>query len=203
MRARWLLALCVLGYGCAQIAGIDAADTTPSKQHCVNGVRDKDEQDIDCGGKDCLACGGAPCTSGAQCQSNACSGGKCNPPTCSDGVFDGYESSVDCGDPRGTLVNCALCSTGDHCFNNCNCATGYCDPSSHTCADGTPACDYCADGVLDRGETGIDCGGPCDTIGKTCPPDGGTDGGGDGGTDGGTEDGGDGGTDGGDGGDGG
>jgi hypothetical protein len=181
MRLRWLLSVCALGCGfaaCAQIAGIQPADTTPSKQHCVDGIKDYDEQDIDCGGKDCLACGGAPCTQGSTCQSASCVSMQCAQPTCSDGVFDGYESSVDCGDPRGSLVDCPPCAEGVHCYDDCNCASGYCDPSSNTCALGTDACDHCTDGVLDFGETGVDCGGPC----APCPePDGGTDGGADGG----------------------
>jgi hypothetical protein len=133
----------------------------------VDGKKDADEEDIDCGGHDCLACGKAPCQADTDCQSGSCSGGTCRAPSCSDGVFDGYESSLDCGDPRGTTVGCPLCSLGVHCFNGCNCQSGYCDPSSNLCATAqiAPNCNHCTDGVQDSDETGVDCGdadcGPC------------------------------------------
>jgi hypothetical protein len=147
-------------HGCAIVAGIEPPNTDPAKQHCVDGIKDYDERDIDCGGKDCLACGGAACTANGECQSGGCSGGLCVEPNCSDGVFDGYESSLDCGDPRGAAVGCPLCDEGVHCYNGCNCATAYCDPTTNACGGGTPNCDSCADGVEDGEETDIDCGGP-------------------------------------------
>jgi len=165
-----LLAGAALVHGCALVAGIQDADTSASKQHCIDGKRDADEVDIDCGGNDCGACGGAACTQDSDCQSGSCASGKCAEPTCSDGVWDGYESSLDCGDPRGALIMCTLCAVGEHCWNGCNCDSGFCDPSSSTCQSGTPNCDMCADGVKDGTETGVDCGGTCATMkGKPCP----------------------------------
>jgi hypothetical protein len=148
--------------GCANVAGITTPDTNPAKQHCVNGIKDQDETDIDCGGKDCLACGSAACKADGECQSAACSAGKCKHPTCSDGVWDGYESSLDCGDPRGVAVGCSPCGLGVNCFNGCNCQSAFCDPDSSTCAEspsGALNCDYCKDGVLDADEGDVDCGG--------------------------------------------
>jgi hypothetical protein len=167
-----LAGIAVLGVACATVAGIDAADTTPSKQHCIDGMQDDGETGFDCGGPDCLACGSAPCTADADCQSGTCTDQKCAIATCSDGVWDGYESSLDCGDPRGELISCPLCPVGVHCWNGCNCLSGSCDPTTNTCGSGTPNCDYCTDHVQDNNETGVDCGGPC-------PPcaDGGVDGG--------------------------
>ncbi len=164
-----LLAAGALVQGCSLVAGIQDADTSPSKQHCIDGRRDADEVDIDCGGKDCPACGDAPCTQDSDCQSGTCTGVKCQVPTCSDGVWDGYESALDCGDPRGQLIECPKCTDGVHCWNGCNCESGFCDPSTSTCGEGTPNCDGCADGVMDGDETGVDCGGTCATMGKRCP----------------------------------
>ncbi len=159
-----LLLLCApvvaVVHGCAVVAGIVPPDTSPAKQHCVDGIEDFDETDIDCGGKDCLACGGAPCTTNDDCQSGGCTAGTCVAPNCDDGVFDGYESSLDCGDPRGAAVGCPLCDNGLHCFNGCNCQSAFCDPTTQACAGGTPNCDLCADGIVDGGETDRDCGGP-------------------------------------------
>jgi hypothetical protein len=156
------LALAASAYGCTAVAGLSSPNTDPAVQHCVDGIRDADELDIDCGGKDCLACGGEACAGDGDCESATCTGGTCALPTCSDGVFDGSESWRDCGDPRGALVACPLCAIGVHCFNGCNCETGYCDPGSQTCQttpDGTLNCDYCKDGVKDRDESDLDCGG--------------------------------------------
>jgi hypothetical protein len=168
----WLL-LAPLAYGCANIAGIQRADTSPEKQHCIDGMKDFDEEDIDCGGKDCLACAGADCTADAECQTGGCTGGKCRAASCTDGIFDGYESSVDCGDPRGVTVGCPLCVDGNHCFNGCNCASAYCDPTTNLCQESpslAPNCDHCSDGVKEPAETDVDCGGgmssgcqPCKT----------------------------------------
>ncbi len=163
--AALVAAAAVLGGACATVAGIEGANTDPSKQHCVNGIRDHGETDVDCGGPDCLACGGAPCMEDAACQTGTCTDQKCAIATCSDGVWDGYESSLDCGDPRGALIHCSLCAIGAHCFNGCNCESGFCDPTTGTCESGPPSCDTCADGVKNGDETGVDCGGSC----KTCP----------------------------------
>jgi hypothetical protein len=157
-----LVLLVPLAYGCANVAGIQRANTDPAKQHCIDGVIDADEQDIDCGGKDCLACGGADCTGDAECQTGSCAAGKCALATCTDGVFDGYESSVDCGDPRGAAASCSPCPDGTHCFNGCNCVSAYCDQASHLCQEnpsGMPNCDHCQDGVQDGDEADVDCGG--------------------------------------------
>jgi len=167
-------ALVVLA-GCAIVAGIEAPDVSKAKHHCINGTIDEDETDLDCGGKDCLKCGGDACTLDDECQTGACVAKACKLASCSDGIFDGYESALDCGDPG--KVGCPGCAMGQNCWNGCNCASQYCDPDNHTCGDGTANCDPCADGVLDNSETGIDCGGiqmpPCERCpaGKGCEHD--------------------------------
>jgi len=62
-------------------------DVTIVAQHCFNDVRDKDETGIDCGGSECLACGGEICSVASipACSPNACASGVCNgndPLTC-------------------------------------------------------------------------------------------------------------------------
>lgn len=168
-----IVALVALVHGCALVAGIQLPDSDPSLRHCVDGTKDDGETNIDCGG-DCLACGDAGCTASSECQSGTCTSGVCAVPTCSNGVFDGYESSLDCGDPRGAAVGCLGCQDGLHCYNGCNCASSFCDLSTNTCAEGTPNCDTCADGVQDNTESDIDCGGtgmpmcPRCVSGQTC-----------------------------------
>ena len=46
---------------------------------CADGLMDGSETDIDCGGR-CPPCGGGGCRTGADCQSGACAGGRCDAP---------------------------------------------------------------------------------------------------------------------------
>ncbi|MGE0789279.1 MAG: hypothetical protein AB7S26_26635 [Sandaracinaceae bacterium] len=68
---------------------------------------------------------------------------------CSDGMVSGYESDVDCG---GSCS--ARCADGSACNSTADC-TGASSCLAGTCSPAT-----CANGVLDTGETAIDCGGP-------------------------------------------
>ncbi len=83
------LAACASGR-CAPAIAID---------RCFDRVIDGDESGIDCGGScsDCPSRG--TCRTGADCQSGACTGGLCGPPTCSDGIHNGFEAGADCGGP--------------------------------------------------------------------------------------------------------
>jgi hypothetical protein len=87
---------------------------------CADRARNGDETDIDCGGSTCHECaGGAACATAADCQTGACTNGKCADARCDDGVQDGYESDVDCGGP------CAKCQLGQRCFaGDCEMGTG-------------------------------------------------------------------------------
>lgn len=81
---------------------------------CIDGVRNEDETDIDCGGAECIPCrDGWACETGEDCASGVCSLGVfCASPTCDDGVQNGLETDVDCGGPCG-LDGCPSdCSEG-------------------------------------------------------------------------------------------
>ncbi len=54
---------------------------------CFNGVRDGDEDGIDCGGASCGECGGGACATGADCSSGICRGGACIDAPRIDSVF--------------------------------------------------------------------------------------------------------------------
>jgi len=94
---------------------------SPIVNACRDRIRDGDETDVDCGGS-CQPCWTAKrCQLGTDCQSHACDGGACRPPTCSDGVRDGYESDGDCGGA------CAKCAAGRVCAAASDCASGSCN----------------------------------------------------------------------------
>jgi len=127
--------------------------------------------DSRCNGFTIEACGvdSEGCTawiSGIDC---AAQGGTCDdttdPPTCTDaagetcddGEQNQDETDVDCGGV------CAPCDLGDGCEGGDDCVSGYCDPTSLTCAQ-DPG-ETCTDGAQNGTETDIDCGGdlcaPC------------------------------------------
>ncbi|MCK6551590.1 hypothetical protein L6R52_37505 [Myxococcota bacterium] len=91
--------------------------------HCTDGVQNKDEQGVDCGGT-CAAC--ETCTDGLQNQgeSGVDCGGPCSAcETCTDGIQNQGESGVDCGTVCGapcgwTVHGCGMCS----CSQPCACA---------------------------------------------------------------------------------
>lgn len=135
-----------MAHGCAQIAGINE----PASQTCGNGVKDADEEGVDCGGSCIGACPGEACSGLPDCASGVCGpDGKCAAPTCTDGIKNGKEKTVDCG---GDCVDCA--KDGDECDRNevCKsdiCLAGHCRPST------------CFDNQAQPDETDKDCGGPC------------------------------------------
>ncbi|MCA9477863.1 MAG: hypothetical protein KC535_01820 [Nanoarchaeota archaeon] len=100
--------------------------------HCYNGVKDIDEEGIDCGGSDCeicetcyddklnnyeveVDCGGPNCNACSNCFNGIqdyqetgldCGGPSCEPcPTCNDGIQNQNETGLDCGGPF-----CAPCT---------------------------------------------------------------------------------------------
>jgi hypothetical protein len=91
-----------------------------------------------------------------------CANGECNMPTpsCNDGVKNGDESDVDCG---STCDN-KKCPEGKHCANAVDCESGLCGSAGICLAK------HCDNGWMDQGETGQDCGGPCNKCdsGKGC-----------------------------------
>jgi hypothetical protein len=144
--------------------GVDA----PVNQ-CMDGIKDGNETDIDCGGGTC-----PPCPVGDTCNVNAdCKAGDgCNAMSklcavglCTDGIKDGTETGVDCG---GT--SCPRCPVGQGCLTNTDCITGEgCDILTKTCD-----ANECDDGIKDGNETDVDCGGgtcPGCGVGKACTTD--------------------------------
>lgn len=131
---------------------------------CDDGVRNQGETDVDCGGAACDPCDdGQGCETGTDCVSLSCDpvAEVCEAPTCSDGVLNGNETGADCGGP-----DCGGCPTGGGCSGDSDCLSMVCDASAGACE--APACD---DGVVNGGESDVDCGGPdcepCDD-GQTC-----------------------------------
>ena len=140
--------------------GVCPDNCIPTLNNCNNGIKDAGEDGIDCGGV-CPAC----------------------PPTnlCANGVKDAGEEGVDCGGVCPACPPTNLCSNGvkDVGEDGIDCG-GVCPacPPTNLCSNGVkdvgedgidcggvcPACppiDLCSNGVKDAGEIGIDCGGTC------------------------------------------
>lgn len=92
--------VCAVADDC--VNGVCGPGTPPTclAATCVDGVKNGDELDVDCGG----VCppgtcdDGEVCTDPQQCQSAVCAG-TCTAPTCTDGVKNGTEEGPDCGGP--------------------------------------------------------------------------------------------------------
>jgi hypothetical protein len=150
-------------------AGI-TVDITKAPVSCTNSIMDGNETDIDCGGGKCSACNsGKMCENDADCKTSYCSiNNLCSAPSCTDSLKNQGEADVDCGGPCTEK-----CGENDECFrdSDCrsqNCIKNICVGSSNTCVNG----------VLDSGETDVDCGGICASLkgqkctnGKSCEDD--------------------------------
>jgi len=71
--------------------------------------------------------------------------------TCSDGIKNSTETDVDCGGANMAHI-CSRCADGKHCLVGHDCVNGVC--TGGVC--GTPSC---TDGIMNGGESGVDCGG--------------------------------------------
>ena len=116
---------------------------------CLNGVRDGDESDVDCGGSCAVKCvAGQMCASALDCEAGlGCDGtNHCvmPPAHCTNSVLDGDESDVDCG---GSCVTCGFLAK---CNDNSDCATGACDRAQSLRCENP---DICGNGVVDAGES--------------------------------------------------
>jgi hypothetical protein len=114
---------------------------------CTDGKLDGDESDIDCGGTMCPACvNGRRCAAPTDCQSKLCSVNACVSANCTDKVQNGFRNR--CRLRRRGLrpVSARRHLQGGDC-----CATGICTLGK--CALS------CTDGVKNRGESDVDCGG--------------------------------------------
>ena len=129
---------------------------TPSP---LDGLKDGDKTDIDCGGASAPACAdGKGCIIAEDCTSSVCKGGICQVPTHTDGVKNGDETGVDCGG-----ATAPKCPPGQGCLSDNDCNKVRCDLAAKKCKP--PSHD---DGIKNGDETGIDCGGP--TAPNRCPP---------------------------------
>jgi hypothetical protein len=114
-------------------------------EQCNNGIKDGDEEAVDCGGTVCGPCGdlcGDGLLNGYEIETdcidgtdvNACCCTAC--PTCDDGEKNGLEWGIDCGGPE-----CApCCATG-------NCGNGYTDGQEFNTDCGGLICDDCGNGM--------------------------------------------------------
>ncbi len=118
--------------------------------HCLNGTKDADETDVDCGGS-CPACVvGKACQQATDCAGSNCVDGVCcNPTNCFGTCRSCAQAKT--GLPDGT---CGPVTAGQQSTSGCVAAGQACS-SSGTCA---PA--HCFNGVKDGDETDVDCGGP-------------------------------------------
>ncbi|MBL4683805.1 MAG: hypothetical protein JKY37_04390 [Nannocystaceae bacterium] len=120
---------------------------------CNDNVQNGSETDVDCGGEECAPCDdGEECLLGTDCISEICDpiAMTCTPAACDDGIQNQGETDVDCGGP-----NCNTCPDGGGCEQDSDCESGVCDEAAGICEAAT-----CGDGMLNGGETDVDCGGP-------------------------------------------
>lgn len=105
---------------------------------CLNGYRDGDETDQDCGGR-CNACAaGFQCKENRDCAGGLCTDGRCLAVGCTNKVRDGAETDVDCGGAQcGACANYATCSMDRDCLSS-SCVSGRCAPSTPAVTGLTP-----------------------------------------------------------------
>jgi hypothetical protein len=177
-----LLVALITGASCNAILGLEspsesgagggaessvAAGAPCDGNTCDDGKINCDETGVDCGGRDCKACGGDPCMFNEDCQSRSCVAAlgtccfqPCPDKTCSSCAEPGHEGqclAAQAGTPCETAYHCNLgfCqelpSVGDSCNNNGGCQTDLCQDSvclggaGWLCANGTE----CASGDCD------------------------------------------------------
>ncbi len=145
---------CVSGAGCKTTQDCVKGDVCTGSvcsvpaASCMDGVKDGDETDMDCGGS-CVPCAdGKACGAPADCANANCIGGTCSAPSCTDKIQNGTETGVDCG---GSCT--AKCADGSGCKTGADCANGSCGAMNVCLAPS------CMDKVKNGTETGVDCGG--------------------------------------------
>ncbi len=121
-----------------------------SSASCIDGVKNGDESDVDCGTIGCVKCDvDKACDEDLDCRSGICNDNVCQAQNCGDGLKNGLETDVDCGGL------CGPCDDGKGCAEISDCVSNVCE--NDVCA--TPTCD---DGEANGTETDVDCGGPCE-----------------------------------------
>ena len=125
---------------------------------CQDGWLDQDETATDCGGSHCDPCSdGNSCLVDRDCRSLSCDHFRCT--SCFDQGVNQDETDRDCG---GATCQ-RRCSSGQHCLIDSDCDRGLCvNGICFGCRDGAgDSCETCRNGLRDRGESDVDCGGPC------------------------------------------
>ncbi len=149
---------CVTGAGCKTTQDCQKGDvctgavcSVPAAS-CMNGSKDGDETDVDCGGS-CIPCtDGKACVAPTDCTNANCNASVCAAPSCTDKIQNGSETAVDCGGSCTTK-----CADGGGCKTGADCSNGSCGPMN-TCLPPS-----CTDKAKNGTETGVDCGGTCAT----------------------------------------
>jgi hypothetical protein len=111
---------CNLGWDCTTNTCVNHLCHVPL---CIDGEKDGNETDVDCGGGSCPPCGlGQNCQLEYDCTTHACDALShlCIADHCLDHAMDGNETDIDCGGPECT----ARCPEGSWCQMNSDCAAG-------------------------------------------------------------------------------
>lgn len=134
-------------------------DSKIVEETCVDGIKNGDEEGVDCGGSCPLPCD--TCSNGRldEDEEGVDCGGVCPTacPSCDDGLKNGTEAAVDCG---GACPN--RCADREPCREDLDCASLHCDVVCQP-----PSCN---DKILNGNESSTDCGGDCEKCdnGKSC-----------------------------------
>ena len=163
------------GTGAKCLLASDCVSQVCKRGYCaapgVDGVRNGDESDVDCGGTWPSTSATAGCPTGKKCLStnncvsgDTCVGSFCTAPSCSDGIKNGSETDVDCG---GSCPN--KCVDGSKCLTASDCVGNLCSPSTPGAQPYCRVPNTCADGRKDADETGVDCGGSCKPCSNSGP----------------------------------
>ncbi len=171
---------CALGLHCLADADCGSSSCHPKSHTCVfpscmDGARNGDETDEDCGGTVCGATcmTGQACSADGDCVSLHCvtlaNAKACAAPRCDDGIKNQGEPAIDCGGP------CSLkCPNASPCVVDADCAGGHCYVTNGGSGAATCHPDLCSDGAKDGAESSADCGGPtCSSCieGQACSSD--------------------------------
>jgi hypothetical protein len=139
------------------------ANATCQEPTGTDGVKNRDETDVDCGGTESPKCGeGKRCGKGNDCTSGSCANDRCAAGSATDGVKNGDETDVDCGGSASPK-----CAPDKACNDGASCESAICDGGRCTAPSPT-------DKVKNGDESDIDCGGtkaPKCGVGKSCAKD--------------------------------
>jgi len=100
------------------------------------------------------------CVTNTDCVSGLCKDSICQAPSCDDNVKNGMEWDTDCGGG-------CKCKDGQNCTTHDNCMSNNClniGTNGFKCIPPT-----CSDQILNGNETGIDCGGACQSCSNGTP----------------------------------